>query len=409
MGVLEKFIDLVKIDSPSDPASPTCPSTAMQLDVATHLERVMKEMGISNVRQQDGYVYGEIPATPGYEDKIPVGFIAHMDTAPEFNGIGVKPQVIENYDGGDVLLKGSGHILSPEEYPVLRSFKGHTLITTDGTTLLGADDKAGIAIIVETARYFVEHPEIPHAKLCFAVTPDEEVGRGTENFDIEEFGAQYAYTFDGDELGGFETETFNAAMVKVHFEGLNVHPGSAKNKMVNAIRMAMDFIARLPAESAPEKTEGHEGFFHPMGISGAVRGVDLKMLIRDHSNSRFEDRINYVRKMVEEMNKVWGDRVSADIKVQYHNLKNYLDKHPAVCNLAREAYRRIGVEIHEKPVRGGTDGARLSAKGLPTPNLFTGGMNYHGVYECLSVTGIQRALDLGIMLGKMSAEVKTLD
>ena len=189
-------------------------------------------------------------------------------------------------------------------------------------------------------------------------------------------------------------------MVKVHFEGLNVHPGSAKNKMVNAIRMAMDFIARLPAESAPEKTEGHEGFFHPMGISGAVRGVDLKMLIRDHSNTRFEDRMNYVRKMVEEMNKVWGDRVTADIKVQYHNLKNYLDKHPAVCNLAREAYRRIGVGIHEKPVRGGTDGARLSAKGLPTPNLFT---------ECLSVTGIQRALDLGIMLGKMSAEVKTLD
>ena len=423
--VLQRFLSYTQYNTTSDPNSTTAPSTQAQMAYAQLLKAEFESVGVKDVKITDkGIVMAYLPATEGLETMPAMGLIAHMDTSPEASGEPAQWQVL-NYQGGDIVLnKDKNIVLSLERFPGVAKYAGEQLVVTDGTTLLGADDKlvvtdgttllgaddkAGIAIIVETARYFVEHPEIPHAKLCFAVTPDEEVGRGTENFDIEEFGAQYAYTFDGDELGGFETETFNAAMVKVHFEGLNVHPGSAKNKMVNAIRMAMDFIARLPAESAPEKTEGHEGFFHPMGISGAVRGVDLKMLIRDHSNSRFEDRMNYVRKMVEEMNKVWGDRVTADIKVQYHNLKNYLDKHPAVCELAREAYRRIGVEIHEKPVRGGTDGARLSAKGLPTPNLFTGGMNYHGVYECLSVTGIQRALDLGIMLGKMSAEVKTLD
>ena len=386
--VLQRFLSYTQYNTTSDPNSTTAPSTQAQMAYAQLLKAEFESVGVKDVKITDkGIVMAYLPATEGLETMPAMGLIAHMDTSPEASGEPAQWQVL-NYQGGDIVLnKDKNIVLSLERFPGVAKYAGEQLVVT----------------------YFVEHPEIPHAKLCFAVTPDEEVGRGTENFDIEEFGAQYAYTFDGDELGGFETETFNAAMVKVHFEGLNVHPGSAKNKMVNAIRMAMDFIARLPAESAPEKTEGHEGFFHPMGISGAVRGVDLKMLIRDHSNTRFEDRMNYVRKMVEEMNKVWGDRVTADIKVQYHNLKNYLDKHPAVCNLAREAYRRIGVEIHEKPVRGGTDGARLSAKGLPTPNLFTGGMNYHGVYECLSVTGIQRALDLGIMLGKMSAEVKTLD
>ena len=374
------------------------------------LKAEFESVGVKDVKITDkGIVMAYLPATEGLETMPAMGLIAHMDTSPEASGEPAQWQVL-NYQGGDIVLnKDKNIVLSLERFPGVAKYAGEQLVVTDGTTLLGSDDKAGIAIIVETARYFVEHPEIPHAKLCFAVTPDEEVGRGTENFDIEEFGAQYAYTFDVTESVGFETESFLAAMLQLLLEGSNVDPGSARDKMVKAVRMAIDFYARLPAESAPEKTEGHDGFFHPMGISGAVRGVDLKMLIRDHSNSRFEDRMNYVRKMVEEMNKVWGDRVSADIKVQYHNLKNYLDKHPAVCNLAREAYRRIGVEIHEKPVRGGTDGARLSAKGLPTPNLFTGGMNYHGVYECLSVTGIQRALDLGIMLGKMSAEVKTLD
>lgn len=409
-AVLQRFLSYTQYDTTSDPSSATAPSTEAQMAYAHLLKAEFESIGLTDVRVTDqGIVMASLPATEGLEKAPAMGLIAHMDTSPEASGKPARWQILD-YKGGDIVLNSSQNIvMSLDRFPGIAKYTGEQLVVTDGTTLLGADDKACIAIIVETARYFVEHPEVPHAKLCFAVTPDEEVGRGTENFDIKAFGANYAYTFDGDELGGFEIETFNAAMVKVHFEGLNVHPGSAKNKMINAIRMAMDFIARLPAESTPEKTEGHEGFFHPIGISGSVQRADLRMLIRDHSNERFEDRIRYVRKLVDDMNEDWGNRVSADITEQYRNLKNYLDQYPAVCDLAREAYKRIGVEIREKPVRGGTDGARLSAMGLPTPNLFTGGMNYHGVFECLSVTGLMRALDLGIMLGKMSAEVKTLD
>ncbi len=409
-AVLQRFLSYTQYDTTSDPSSATAPSTEAQMAYAHLLKAEFESVGLTDVRVTDqGIVMASLPATEGLEKAPAMGLIAHMDTSPEASGKPARWQILD-YKGGDIVLNSSQNIvMSLDRFPGIAKYTGEQLVVTDGTTLLGADDKAGIAIIVETARYFVEHPEVPHAKLCFAVTPDEEVGRGTENFDIKAFGANYAYTFDGDELGGFEIETFNAAMVKVHFEGLNVHPGSAKNKMINAIRMAMDFIARLPAESTPEKTEGHEGFFHPIGLSGSVQRADLRMLIRDHSNERFEDRIRYVRKLVDDMNEDWGNRVSADITEQYRNLKNYLDQYPTVCDLAREAYKRIGVEIREKPVRGGTDGARLSAMGLPTPNLFTGGMNYHGVFECLSVTGLMRALDLGIMLGKMSAEVKTLD
>lgn len=409
--VLQRFLSYTQYDTTSDPASTTAPSTEAQMAYAHLLKAEFESVGLTDVRVTDkGIVMATLPASVGLEELPAMGLIAHMDTSPEASGKPAQWKVLD-YQGGDIVLNETQNIvMSLERFPGVAKYAGEQLVVTDGTTLLGADDKAGIAIIVETARYFVEHPEVPHAKLCFAVTPDEEVGRGTENFDIKAFGADYAYTFDGDELGGFETETFNAAMVKVHFEGLNVHPGSAKNKMINAIRMAMDFIDRLPAESTPEKTEGHEGFFHPIDITGSVQRADLRMLIRDHSNERFEDRIRYVEKVVCDMNADWGsNRVNADITEQYRNLKNYLDRHPAVCDLAREAYKRIGVEIREKPVRGGTDGARLSAMGLPTPNLFTGGMNYHGVYECLSVTGLSKALDLGIMLGKMSAEVKALD
>lgn len=407
--VLQRFLSYTQYNTTSDPKSTTAPSTPFQVEYAKMLKEELESVGLTDVVVTDkAVVMATLPATPGYEECPAMGLIAHMDTSPEASGDPVRWQVLD-YQGGDIVLNAEKDIvLTLDRFPNVGKYAGEKLVVTDGTTLLGADDKAGIAIIVETARYFIEHPEVPHAKLCFGITPDEEVGRGTENFDISAFGADYAYTFDGDELGGFETETFNAAMVNVHFEGLNTHPGSAKNKMINAIRMAMDFIGRFPAESVPEKTEDHEGFFHPLGITGAVRGVDIRMLIRDHDNVKFEDRMQYVRKVVEEMNRVWGNRVTADIRVQYHNLKNYLDNHPVVCDIAREAYRRLGIELHEKPVRGGTDGARLSAKGLPTPNLCTGGMNYHGIFECLSVTGIERSLELGIELGKMSAEVKSL-
>ena len=401
-----RFLRYVTYYTTSDEFTGTSPSTERQKDLGRALMQELEALKLEDVHMDDcGNVLATLPASEGVDAPV-IALIAHMDTAPDASGENVKPRLVR-YEGGELKLNDTVS-LTEALCPGLESHVGEELIVTDGTTLLGADDKAGIAIIVETARYFIEHPEVPHAKLCFAITPDEEVGRGTENFDIPAFGADYAYTFDGDELGGFETETFNAAMVNVHFEGLNTHPGSAKNKMINAIRMAMDFIDRFPAESVPEKTEDHEGFFHPIGINGAVRGVDIRMLIRDHDNAKFEDRMQYVRKVVEEMNRVWGNRVTADIRVQYHNLKNYLDNHPVVCDIAREAYRRLGIELHEKPVRGGTDGARLSAMGLPTPNLCTGGMNYHGIFECLSVTGIERSLELGIELGKMSAEVKTL-
>ena len=365
--ILQRFLSYTQYDTTSDASSPTAPSTEAQKAYAQLLKAEFESVGVKNVYVTEfGIVMGFIEATPGYEDCPAMGLIAHMDTSPEASGAPAQWSVID-YQGGDIVLnKEKDIVLQLSNFPEVGKYAGQKLVVTDGTTLLGADDKAGIALCVEAARYAIEHPEIPHAKLCFAITPDEEISRGTVNFNIEEFGAQYAYTFDGDELGGFETETFNAAMVNVHFEGLNVH------------------------------------------ISGAVRGVDLRMLIRDHDNTKFEDRMEYVRKVVEEMNKVWGNRVTVDIKVQYHNLKNYLDKHPMVCDIAREAYRRAGVEIHEKPVRGGTDGARLSARGLPTPNLFTGGMNYHGVYECLSVTGLERALDVAKQLVAMSAEVKSL-
>ena len=408
--LLKRFLTYTQYNTTSDPESETAPSTARQLAFAKLIAKEFESVGAKDVHVTDkGIVLATLPASAGFEASPAIGFIAHMDTSPEASGDPAKWQLID-YQGGDIVLNQEKDIrLTLERFPEVAKYAGQQLIVTDGTTLLGADDKAGIAILLEGARYFVENPEVNHAKLCFAVTPDEEIGRGTENFDIKAFGAQYAYTFDGDELGGFETETFNAAEAKVHFEGLNVHPGSAKDKMVNAIRLALDFVERLPAESTPEKTERYEGFFHPTDLAGSVGAADLKLLIRDHSNTRFEDRMNYVRKVVEDMNKTWGNRITCEIKVQYRNLKNYLDSHPAVCEIAREAYRRLGIEIIEKPVRGGTDGSLLSARGLPTPNIFTGGMNYHGVYECLSVTGIQKALEVAIELGKISSEVKTLD
>ena len=390
MGVLEKFIDLVKIDSPSDPASPTCPSTAMQLDVANHLERVMKEMGISNVRQQDGYVYGEIPATPGYEDKTPVGFIAHMDTAPEFNGIGVKPQVIENYDGGDVLLKGSGHILSPEEYPVLRSFKGHTLITTDGTTLLGSDDKAGIAEILEAAEILLQGG-IPHGKVCLGFTPDEEIGRGPLKFDVAGFGAKLAYTLDGGAAGSIEYENFNADQAEVTVKGYSIHPGSAKDKMKNSQTIAMEFDRLLPAAERPQYTEGYEGFYHMTDIHGGVEETHCTYILRDHDSDKLQQKKENLGRIAAYLNGKWGEgTVQLKIKDSYRNMKEMLAPHMEIVDKAREAFEACGVTPSVQPIRGGTDGARLSYMGLLCPNLSTGGYNCHGRKELITVQALEK-------------------
>ena len=400
MAVLEKFIELVKIDSPSDPASPTCPSTAMQLDVANYLERVMKEMGVSNVRQKDGYVYGEIPATPGYEDKTAVGFIAHMDTAPEFNGIGVKPQVIENYDGGDVLLAGSGHILSPKDFPVLLGYKGHTLVTTDGTTLLGSDDKAGIAEILEAAEILLQG-EIPHGKICLGFTPDEEIGRGPLKFDVEGFGAQVGYTLDGGAAGSIEYENFNADQAEVTIKGYSIHPGSAKDKMKNSLAIAMEFDRLLPANERPQFTEGYEGFYHMNELHGGTEESHCTYILRDHDSDKLAARGETMRKAAAFLNDRYGEgTVAVEITHTYRNMREKILPVFEVITIAEQAIRTAGLTPVTVPIRGGTDGATLSYMGLPCPNLGTGGCNAHGRYECNTKENMEQCVQIALEIVK---------
>ena len=400
MAVLEKFIELVKIDSPSDPASPTCPSTAMQLDVANHLERVMKEMGVSNVRQKDGYVYGEIPATPGYEDKTAVGFIAHMDTAPEFNGIGVKPQVIENYDGGDVLLAGSGHILSPKDFPVLLGYKGHTLVTTDGTTLLGSDDKAGIAEILEAAEILLQG-EILHGKICLGFTPDEEIGRGPLKFDVEGFGAQVGYTLDGGAAGSIEYENFNADQAEVTIKGYSIHPGSAKDKMKNSLAIAMEFDRLLPANERPQFTEGYEGFYHMNELHGGTEESHCTYILRDHDGDKLAARGETMQKAAAFLNDRYGEgTVTVEITHTYRNMREKILPVFEVITIAEQAIRTAGLTPVTVPIRGGTDGATLSYMGLPCPNLGTGGCNAHGRYECNTKENMEQCVQIALEIVK---------
>lgn len=400
MAVLEKFIELVKIDSPSDPASPTCPSTAMQLDVANYLERVMKEMGVSNVRQKDGYVYGEIPATPGYEDKTAVGFIAHMDTAPEFNGIGVKPQVIENYDGGDVLLAGSGHILSPKDFPVLLGYKGHTLVTTDGTTLLGSDDKAGIAEILEAAEILLQG-EIPHGKICLGFTPDEEIGRGPLKFDVEGFGAQVGYTLDGGAAGSIEYENFNADQAEVTIKGYSIHPGSAKDKMKNSLAIAMEFDRLLPANERPQFTEGYEGFYHMNELHGGTEESHCTYILRDHDSDKLAARGETMQKAAAFLNDRYGEgTVTVEITHTYRNMREKILPVFEVITIAEQAIRTAGLTPVTVPIRGGTDGATLSYMGLPCPNLGTGGCNAHGRYECNTKENMEQCVQIALEIVK---------
>ena len=400
MGLLEKFIDLITIDSPSDPTSPTCPSTAVQLNVADHVEKQMKELGVSRVRQQDGYVYGEIPATPGYEDKKAVGFIAHMDTAPEFNGFGVKPQIIRDYDGGDVLLAGSGHVLSPGDYPVLKTLAGRTLITTDGTTLLGADDKAGIAEILQAAEEILASG-LPHGKICLGFTPDEEIGRGPLKFDVPDFGADFAYTLDGGEPEGITYENFNADAAVVTFTGYSIHPGSAKDKMKNSQNIAMEFHAMLPAAQRPEYTDGYEGFIHLTDSKGSTERTVYQYIIRDHDREKLLEKGELMRRAAAFLNGKYGEgSVQVEITETYRNMKEKILLVPEVSALAEQAIRAVGLEPTSQPVRGGTDGATLSYMGLPCPNLGTGGMNAHGRYECCTLEGMEQCVNIVLEIVK---------
>lgn len=406
-SLVERFLRYVSFPTTSSRESRTAPSTTEQLVLAEALCKELQMLGAQNARVgKGGVVYAELPATPGSEAKPCVGFVAHMDTSPDAPGDNIRPQILR-FEGKDVVLHAERGIVFPvERFPDILRHTGEDVIFTDGTTLLGADDKAGIAAIMGMLEHLRAHPEIPHAKIAVAFTPDEEVSRGAENFDIPAFGADYAYTFDGGDVGLLESENFNAGTAVVHFEGVGVHPGSSKGKMVNALRHLAKFIEQLPAEMSPECTEGYEGFLHPNRASGTVTGALVNILIRDHDKAKYEEKKTLLCDLVETFNReVPKAKVTIEIRDAYENMRPYLERFPEVLEVAREAYRRVGLTIEEPPVRGGTDGARLSARGLPTPNLFTGGLNYHGIYECLPIPSLCKARDVAVEIAKLSAEV----
>ncbi|ASJ53757.1 peptidase T [Brevibacillus formosus] len=403
MEIMNRFISYAQVDTQSDENSETCPSTPGQLVLAQMLVDELKSIGMQEVTMDsNGYVMATLPSNTDKE--IPtIGFLAHMDTATDFTGANVKPQVIENYNGQDIVLNEALNIvLSPREFPELAGYKGHTLITTDGTTLLGADDKAGIAEIMTAMAYLIRHPELKHGKVRVAFTPDEEIGRGPDKFDVSAFDAVYAYTMDGGPLGGIEYESFNAASATITCKGKNVHPGSAKGKMVNAAKIAMELHGKLPVDEAPEETEGYEGFYHLSSIQGDVEQTQLRYLIRDHDRNRFQERKSELARIVEELQKEYGEkRIELEIKDEYFNMREKIEPVMEVVDIATQALENLGIVPSIQPIRGGTDGSQLSYMGLPTPNIFTGGENYHGRFEYVSVDNMVHAVNTIIEIVKL--------
>lgn len=392
MELKERFLKYVSFDTQSDESSETFPSTDKQLVLLNHLAEEMKTLGLTEVTiDKYGYAMGTIPSTPGCEKAPVIGFIAHVDTAPDMSGANVKPQVIENYNGEDIRLNAN-LTMTVNDFPELKLFKGQTLIHTDGTTLLGADDKAGVAEIMTAAEYLLSHPEIRHGKIRIGFTPDEEIGRGVDFFDVKAFGADFAYTMDGSFEGELEYENFNGAAAKIEIQGRNVHPGYAKDKMINAIQVACELNSLLPAWERPEHTEGYEGFYHCTGLGGTVEQAHISYIIRDHDTTKFETRKSYMRSAVALLAQKYGEGVvNLTLKDSYYNMRKMVEPHPQMIDKAIEAMHMAGVEPLVKPIRGGTDGARLSFMGLPCPNLFTGGMNFHGKFEYCSLTTMHKA------------------
>ena len=405
MELKDRFLKYVSFDTQSDESSETFPSTAKQRVLLDYLAEEMKALGLTEVTvDKYGYAMGTIPATPGCEKAPVIGFIAHVDTAPDMSGADVKPHVIENYDGKDIRLN-AGVTMKVADFPELSFFKGHTLIHTDGTTLLGADDKAGVAEIMTAAEYLLTHPEVKHGKIRIGFTPDEEVGRGVDFFDVKAFGADFAYTVDGGMEGELEYENFNAASAKIEIQGRNVHPGYAKAKMINAIEVACDLQRFLPACQRPEHTEGYEGFYHCVGLNGTVEKASVSYIIRDHDADKFEQKKVFMWACVDLLKKKYGDEVlTLTVKDQYFNMRKMVEPHPQVIDKALEAMERAGVKPLVRPIRGGTDGARLSFMGLPCPNLFTGGMNFHGKFEYCSLTTMRKAQQVILNLAQLWAE-----
>ncbi len=403
--LVERFLRYVAVDTQSDPESETFPSTAKQLTLLNLLLEEMLVMGLADVEiDPHGYVTGTIPATPGCEQKPVIGFISHVDTSTDMTGVEIKPQFVYDYDGEDIRLNES-LTMRVAEFPELSFFKGHTLITTDGTTLLGADDKAGIAEIMTAAEYLMAHPEIPHGTVRIGFTPDEEVGRGVDFFDVENFGANFAYTVDGGFEGELEYENFNAASAKIAVQGRNIHPGYAKDKMINALQVICEINALLPAAQRPEHTEEYDGFYHLVGMNGTVEQATSEYIIRDHSREKFEAKKSYLQSVVNLLEEKYGKGViSLTVKDQYYNMREMVEPHPEVIGRAEKAMRLAGVVPVVRPIRGGTDGSRLSYMGLPCPNLFTGGMNFHGKFEYCSVDTMCRACKTLVHLAKLWGE-----
>lgn len=402
--VVERFLKYVKFDTKSDEESNTVPSTEEQLVLAKELGKELEEIGLSHVSvDENGYVMAVLPSN--MDKKVPtVGFIAHMDTSPDMSGTNINPRFVENYDGEDIKLNEEV-TLSPKDFPELKNYIGETLITTDGTTLLGADDKAGIAEIITAVEYLIEHPEIKHGTIKVGFTPDEEIGRGADHFDVERFDADVAYTLDGGAVGELEYENFNAAGAKVTIQGRNVHPGSAKNKMVNSVLIAGEFIASLPESETPQNTEGYEGFYHLNSINGDVEKTVLNYIIRDFDSESFENRKNTMKAIGEKLNKKYGHRVKVEIRDQYRNMKEKIEPVMYVVDNAKKAMELAGVKSKVSPIRGGTDGARLSFMGLPTPNIFAGGLNFHGKYEYVPVSSMEKAVEVVLKIVEVYANM----
>ena len=400
MDIVERFLNYTKFDTQSAEDADCVPSTKKQLVFAEYLKKELEAEGLDDVEMDDkGYIYATLRANT--KDRVPtIGFISHYDTSPDCSGADIKPQIVHGYDGSDILLS-EGIVSSPKKFPELMQHVGEDLIVTDGHTLLGADDKAGIAEIVQAMVYLQQHPEIKHGKIRVAFNPDEEIGMGAHHFDVERFGCEWAYTMDGGDVGELEFENFNAASAKVTIHGVSVHPGYAKDKMVNANRLAAEFAAMLPADETPETTEGYQGFYHLIGMQTNTELGRLSYIIRDHDRERFEDRKRFVQRCAELMNAKYGEgTVDIEVKDQYYNMKEKIDPQMHVIDLVLHAMQAVGVAPKVKPIRGGTDGAQLSFKGLPCPNIFAGGMNFHGVYENVPVQSMQKATDVIIEIVK---------
>ena len=405
MELKERFLKYVAVDTQSSEESETFPSTAKQFDQLNMLADEMRTLGLTDVTTDKyGYTMGTIPASEGCENAPVIGFIAHVDTSPDMSGKEVHPRIIEEYDGSDIVLNNA-LTMRVADFPELRSFVGHTLIHTDGTTLLGADDKAGVAEIMTAAEYLLAHPEIKHGKIRIGFTPDEEVGRGVDYFDVAAFGADFAYTMDGGYEGELEYENFNAASAKVTVQGRNVHPGYAKNKMINAIEVACELNSMLPCNERPEFTDGYEGFYHCVGFNGTVEQAQVSYIIRDHDADKFEAKKVYIWSCVDLLQKKYGkDVLTLTLKDQYYNMRKMVEPHPQVIDKALEAMRMADVKPIVRPIRGGTDGARLSFMGLPCPNIFAGGMNFHGKCEYCSLDSMQKAVNVIINIAKLWAK-----